>query len=161
VYDFRGSLFLLDANTAYDVEVTVTDSLPVFQTAVLTGSAVTRQVPPIGPTADVKYVSAGGRGGLYSTAQPGNLTTLILARLACGTTVVLKGGDYSLGDMQLNLTQDCSEDNPIVLMAAPGETPVLDGGSHDQYNWVEVSGYPDMYYAAIDPTLGFNSLCLL
>lgn len=158
---YRGSLFQLEAATKYYVTVTLVDSFPVLQSFTLMDSIVTRAEPAISATANVKYVSPTGSGTSYTEANPGNLKTLLNGGLSCGTTVLLKGGNYSTGGITLNLTQDCSATNPIVIMAAPGETPILDGGDYTQYVWTQDGSDPDLYWASIKPELKYNSLCLM
>jgi hypothetical protein len=160
--EFQGSLFQLQPNVPYELEVSLVDSFPVFQKDVLTATTRTLAVPNVGPDgASRRWVSPTGSGTDYSFDHPGNLKTLLASGLACGTTVLLKGGVYALGDMALHLTQDCPENQPITIMAAPGETPILDGGSYDTYTWYKGDGDTTIWWTNLPPSLAFNALCIV
>lgn len=159
--EFWGSLFQLEPGKTYELELSLIDSFPVYKKDVLTGAATTRTVPVIEATGNLKWVAPGGSGSAYTESNPGNLKTLLSSGLACGTTVLLKGGHYYLGGMTLNLTQDCPEGQPITIMAAQGEQPVLDGGSYETYTWTQSQGDPDMWWTTLPSSLRFNALCLV
>lgn len=159
--EFRGCLFQLEPSTAYELEVTLVDTFPVFKKETLTAAVTTLAVPEIEPSGNLKWVSPNGSGSVYSETSPGNLKTLLSAGLPCGTTVLLKGGTYVLGDMVLNLTQDCPEGTPISVMAAPGEQPVLDGGYYATYNWMQGAGDTNIWWTVLPTHLDFNALCLV
>src|SRR5262249_55140849 len=132
-WEFRGSLFMLDPETKYIVSVKINwgGGTSITKTDTISTLAETS----IQSTANIKYVSPNGSGTSYTNANPGDLKTLLASGLSCGTTVLLKGGTYSTGDMQLNISNDCNEASPIVIMTAPNEHPVIDGGDHAQYTW--------------------------
>lgn len=159
--EFMGSLFQLDPATTYELEVSVVDSFPVFKKDILTATASTLAVPNLQQTGNLKWVSPAGSGNAYTETAPGNLQTLFSSGLDCGTTVLLKGGTYLLGNLTLNLTQDCPETAPITIMAAPGATPVFDGGSYDTYAWTQAAGDTNIWWTNLPPDLDFNALCLV
>ncbi|MCS7037180.1 MAG: T9SS type A sorting domain-containing protein [Saprospiraceae bacterium] len=160
--EFRGGLFELDPGTSYELEATVIDSFPTLKRDVLTATTTTLAMPSIQLVGtNLRWVSPNGSGNIYSPTQPGNLQTLLAGGLACGTTVLLKGGVYTLGDLTLNLTEDCPESAPITLMAAPGETPVFDGGSYTQYTWYEGTGDTTIWWTNLPAHLEFNAMCIV
>ncbi len=159
--EFRGSLFQLAPATTYELEVRLVDSFPVFSTHLLTATATTAAIPQIQPGGVVRWVSPEGSGTAYSEANPGNLRTLLAGGLSCGTTVLLKGGSYRLGDLTLHLTEDCPDSAPIVLMAAPGETPILDGGSYTHYTWHQGDGDTTIWWTNLPAHLNFNAMCIV
>lgn len=159
--EFRGSLFQLAPATTYELEIRLVDSFPIFRTTLLTATATTAAMPQIQPGGTIRWVSPGGSGTVYSEAHPGNLKTLLAGGLPCGTTVLLKGGNYQLDDMRLNLTQDCPANAPIVIMAAPGETPVLDGGYYANHTWTQRTDDTAIWWTTLPPELSFNALCLV
>jgi hypothetical protein len=156
--ELRGSIFNLKPNTKYFIRFKIMygdGSFDLFYDEITTLSETI-----ISPTSLIKYVSPTGSGTAYTLASPGNLKTLLAAGLSCGTTVLLKGGTYSTGDMQLNLLQDCSSGAPIIIMAAPNEKPIIDGGDYTQYTWTKHTSDTNLYYTTIKPELEYNSLCL-
>ena len=159
--EFRGSLFQLNPATAYELELSLVDSFPVFKKDLLTAGTVTRTLPDIQPAGTLRWVSPAGSGMAYTENSPGNFQTLLAAGLPCGTTVLLKGGDYPLGDLVLNLSEDCPETAPITIMAAPGETPVFDGGSYASYAWSPTAADSNIWWTTLPPDLDFNALCLV
>ncbi|MCS6916800.1 MAG: T9SS type A sorting domain-containing protein [Chitinophagales bacterium] len=159
--EFRGSLVQLTPDTEYELEIVIADTVPFFTTDTVSTVLHTRAVPDIQPSGTMLWVSSNGSGSSYTESNPGNLQTLISTGLSCGTTVLLKGGTYPLGDLILNLTQDCPENSPIILMAAPGETPVLDGGSYDTYTWYPGTGDTTIWWTNLPADLEFNALCLV
>lgn len=162
--EFRGSLFMLEPNTKYHIQITLTDSTPTLQSFTFNDSVMTRSEPIVQPTSNIKYVSPTGSGNAYTLANPGNLATLINNNLVtCGTTVMLLDGVYDVGNMTLNINSDCTPQTPIVIMAAPGAHPVLDGGYHQQINWTQDANDTTLYSTSINnqtPHL-LSSLCLL
>ncbi|MCX6352123.1 MAG: T9SS type A sorting domain-containing protein [Bacteroidetes bacterium] len=159
--EYRGSLFMLDAATRYSVRIEVLDTVPTSKKDVLLDSSFTLTDVVVAATSTIKYVSPTGSGTAYSSSQPGDLKTLITGGLSCGTTLILKGGTYDAGDMILNLTQDCSEGKPIIIMAATGETPILDAGDYTKYTWVKSSTDTLMYSATINSNLEYGALCVM
>lgn len=160
VKEFRGSLFLVNASTKYIVEITLSDSTPTIQKSVFMDSISTVNEPSIVTTSLTKYVSPTGSGTDYSLTKPGDLKTLLGTTIACGTTIVLRGGTYSIGEMTLNLNIDCNANSPIQIIAYQNETPVLDGGDYTKYTWTKATGDTAMYYTTIGTNLSYNALCL-
>jgi hypothetical protein len=157
---FRGSLLVLESNTKYYVRGRVLWG-DGSADMIMLDSVTTKPDPLILATSNIKYVSPSGTGTQYTSANPGNLKVLLASGLGCGTTVLLKGGTYNTGDMQLNLSQDCDAANPIVIMAAPNEYPVIDGGDYTKYTWTQSTSDTNLYYTTIKPELEYNSLCLM
>ena len=110
---FRGSIFQATAGTAYELEITLTDSTPTVVQMVLSGQITTRPNPKIDATSNIRYVSPTGSSAVYTFDNPGNLQVLLAAPIQCGTTIMLRDGDYAVGDLQINLTADCTSDSPI------------------------------------------------
>lgn len=124
-------------NTNIDVKVTVyRDGLVarVFEGATRT---ITEAVQPVGGTP--LFVSPNGSGTTYTRAQPGSLRTLITGGLRCGSIVVMLEGTYEdVYDLTLNITDDCTEESPIVIMADPSRNVIITGETFLNSNW-EVS----------------------
>ncbi len=158
---FRGSIFMATAGTTYELAVTLTDSIPVFTQMILSGQITTRRDPKIAATANVRYVSPLGSDTLYTSDKPGNLQALLATSIVCGTTIILRGGEYAIGGLQINLTEDCTADSPIIFKAAPGENPVFNGGDSTQYVWMPHEFDPNMYFTAVAPGLENGALCIL
>ncbi|MBI3260222.1 MAG: right-handed parallel beta-helix repeat-containing protein [Ignavibacteriae bacterium] len=89
------------------------------------------------------------------------MQTLLFSGISCGTTVILKGGDYYVGDLTLMLQNNCTEETPIVFIAAPNETPVLTGGDTTQYIWIKTPGDSTIYSTVVHSGIAYTSLCLL
>ena len=158
---FRGSLFFLDSNTMYYVQATLVDSTPVLQQFTFSDSISTRIAPVIQATGTIYYVCDTCSTNQYTLSQPGSIATLMGSGLiTCGTTVILKGGNYSVGEMYLNLTTDCSESSPIVIMAFPGDTPVLDGGYSPQLTWAPDNNDTTIYNAPVDNFDQYSNLAI-
>ena len=158
---FRGSVFKASPGTTYELEITLTDSTPVLSTLVLNGQISTRPELEIIATSLIKYVSPGGSGNTYSFENPGKLQTLLAAPIGCGTTIMLRTGDYDVGNLQISLTEDCTPASPIIFMAAPGEKPVLNGGDSTSYVWTPHPSDPNMYYTSVTPGLENGALCVM
>ncbi|CAG0903216.1 unnamed protein product [Darwinula stevensoni] len=159
--EFWGSLFQLVAATDYELEVSLVDSFPVFEKVILTAAATTLAVPNVQSSGNLKWVSPNGIGSVYSETSPGNLQTLFASGLPCGTTVLMKGGNYALDNLNLQLNTDCAETEPITIMAAQGESPVFDGGSYEEYTWTQVSGDTNIWWTNLPADLEYNALCLV
>ncbi len=160
--EFQGSLFQLEPDTPYELEVSLVDSFPVFRKDVLAATTRTLAVPIIKYNGSPwRWVSPTGSGTIYSYAHPGNLKTLLTSGLTCGTTVLLMGGVYKVGDMTLHITEDCPEDKPITIMAAPGQTPILDGGSYDKYTWYQGDGDTAIWWTNLPAHLEYNAMCIV
>jgi hypothetical protein len=163
VDQFRGTVFMVNENTSYDVEVTLTDSLPVLSTQTLAVvTVITLSSPQFTPTANVKWVSPAGSGILYTQVSPGNLATLMASgQVSCGTTVMLMNGVYPVINYVLNITSNCTDITPIQFLAAPGANPVFDGGITTNLVWTPHASNPNLYWALMPPGTGFTNLCLL
>ncbi len=155
---WRGSLFMLDSNTKYNINILAIGS----PKSLLITDSVTTLIPPVfTQTGNVMYVSPSGTGTAYSFLQPGNLQTLLSSGISCGTTVILRGGDYYIGDLNLNLQSNCTEGTPIIFTAAPGETPVFNGGDTTQYIWTKTPADTTIYTTTAHSDIAYTSLCLL
>lgn len=159
--EFRGSVFQASAATPYEIEITYTDSFPVVKKTVLSDTITTLREPVIQPGSNLKYVSPAGSGTAYTAVSPGNIKTLLASGLSCGTTVMVKGGMYDIGEMNLNLTTDCNEGSPIIIMAVPGETPVFYGADTTTYVWTRYTADTSIFTATIKPSLEYNALCMM
>ncbi len=157
--ELRGSFLNLKPNTLYYIQGTL--NYGDATTKSINTQVKTLAEPNIKASSNIKYVSPTGSGTNYTASNPGNIKTLFASGLTCGTTVLLKGGTYSTGDIQLNLLQDCDSASPIVIMAAPNETPILDGGDYTQYTWTRHPSDTNLYFTTIKPELEYNSLCLM
>lgn len=157
VDQFRGSLLMLEPATPYVVEAMFSSATGRF--APFVDTILTRAEPTIRVSERVKVVSPTGGGTAYTEAEPGDLTALIKTGLACGTTVMLKGGTYAVADMTLTLPDACDDTSQIVFMAWPGDSVVFDGGQTITTQWTPVQGQPGMYSTSIDPRSEFTSLC--
>ncbi len=158
---FRGSLFLLEENTTYEIRVTVyeganANTLPVAQ-------QTTRTSPTFTQTANVKWVAPNGAGTQYTQASPGNLNTLFSSgQVTCGTTVLLTDGTYSFTNgLALTINNPCTETTPIVIMAAPGANPVVDGGQNVTTNWTLHSTIPNLYSTPIPTGAEHSNICVM
>lgn len=158
---FRGSLFLLSENTEYDVRVTV-----FYQSTYKILPSIkqfTKSKPVFASSHDVKWVSPSGFGNLYTEANPGDINILFSSgRVDCGTTVLLKGGIYNaINGLALNLKGDCSESLPIVIEAAPGAKPIVDGGLNIKTTWILHPGIKDLYYTSLPTEAGHSNICIM
>lgn len=162
-HQFRGSLFLLEENTSYDVQVTLVDSFPTHVVQTLPVQSVsTLSNPSFLQAGEVKWVSPTGSGTVYSESQPGNIKALLSSgTVHCGTTVVLKDGSYTDLNLALTLTSDCDLASPIQFLAAPGAHPVFDGGYSDPLVWTPHASDPKLFSAALPAGTDFSNLCLL
>lgn len=159
---FRGSVFLADENTHYQVEVKLTNTstgavlvLPVAETQTL-------KAPSFEPTGTIKWVAPDGLGNAYTQSNPGSLKVLLSSgQVSCGTTIMLADGLYHDFNLALNLTTDCSENQPIQFLAAPGANPVFDGGYYEPLAWTASPLYPDLYVAPLPPECAYTNTCLL
>ena len=159
---FRGSVFGLQPSMAYDFEITVADNTPIFETlSAGQDNVAMRNEPNINATNNIKWVSPTGTGTAYSEALPGNISTLLASGLSCGTTVYLKGGSYHAENLSLTINADCSAEQPINIMAAPNETPILEGGFDTPLTWTQSATDPLLFSAALPPNCAYTNLCLL
>lgn len=160
---YRGSIFLAEENTAYEVEVSLVDSVPVLNVQTLPVATVTTlSSPQFINNANVKWVSPSGSGTQYTSSNPGNLATLLSSgQVTCGTTVMLEDGTYNTFGLSLSINTNCTENTPIQFFAAPGAHPIFDGGVSTPLVWTEHVSIPDLYSAAIPPAAAYSNICLL
>lgn len=159
---FSVSLMNLKPNLDYEVRGEVVDSFPVFQKlSIPLRRFQTKAEPKILPTSTIKWVAPQGSGTDYTQQSPGDLATLIRAGLPCGTTVFLMDGIYETGDMRLNLNQTCDGSTPVIIMAAPGAKPILDGGYHTALNWNQSQNDSTFFSAGLPAAASYTNLFLL
>ena len=159
---FKGSLFNLQPSTLYEVRCRLVDSIPDLDIIELSAQIIsTDDVFTVQPTSSIKWVSPNGSGTTYTEAIPGNLTTLLGSPVACGTTIMLMDGVYTDNGLSLVLTGDCSPEEPIVFMAAPGTAPIIDGGYHQPLQWIQNVDNPKLYSATLPEAASYTNLCLL
>ncbi len=156
---FRGSVFEAKEGTEYEVRVLLFNKRGE-KLDELFSTTTTYSEPGIYPTSTLKYVSPQGSGSEYSNLNPGSLTELLASEIACGTTIILKGGKYEVGDLYLNLTNNCTQDSPIIFLAAENETPVFSGGDEKQYNWTLWSGDTTIYWTTIGKDIEYTALMM-
>lgn len=150
--NLAGSLFWLSPDTAYDVRVI----LPNNQ--VLPGRLTTRsesEIVPPSPTR-ILHVSPTGAGTCNSVGSSCTLTTAISQVNRTGSGVVeirLQGGTYSVGDLWLD-----SPATVVILRAASGQTPILDGSEAITGGWSGPSN--GVYRRNLPGPMDRNSLVL-
>ena len=151
---FVGSLFWLEAGTAYDVRVVFSDpDGGPLDGAIVSGSAFTRPETAIPPAEDTFYASASGDGTACSLVTPCTLVEA-LNQAQAGDQVMLRGGVYYAG--QITLPRSGAEGAPIVIRSYPGETAALDGGDPRSYSW---QGLGDgLYHTSVDTPIRIWSL---
>jgi Secretion system C-terminal sorting domain len=155
---FRGSVFLLQENSVYDIRVTVFDQA---NATVLEAQQNTLAAPSFAPTATIKWVSPNGTGD-YTQSNPGDISTLFSSgQVLCGTTILLTDGLYKQNGFQLNLSTDCTANTPIILMAAPGAHPVFDAGIEISTEWTPHPMDANLYATAIPAEAAHSNICLL
>ena len=135
---FVGSLFWLDPGTQLEVRVVFTDpDGDPLDGIVLTGTASTREeLSPPTPSATL-HVTPSGTGTACTAAAPCALATA-LDLVQPGEEVVLAGGTYFVGE--LSPPRSGAAGAPIVIRAAAGETPVLDGADPATFTWTPEGG---------------------
>ncbi|HAD11942.1 MAG TPA: hypothetical protein DCF33_05835, partial [Saprospirales bacterium] len=158
--EYRGSLFLLEQGTSYEVRV------KLFQNgnlaSVQLGQASTLSDPEFGWGQTLKWVAPNGSGNSYTQDQPGNLTALFNSgQVTCGVTVVLMDGVYTQNGLQLTIQTPCTENTPITLMAAPGAHPVIEGGIQTPLIWTQHPSDPKLFSAAIPQTAAHSNICVM
>jgi hypothetical protein len=159
---FKGSLFNLEPSTSYEVRCRLVDSIPDLDIIEFPVQFVTtKDVFVVESTTNIKWVSPNGSGVEYSEASPGKLTILLGSPIICGTTIMLMDGVYTEDGLSLTLTEDCSAEEPIVFIAAPGAEPVIDGGYHQPLVWNQNQSNPKLYSATLPEDAAYTNLCLL
>lgn len=156
---FRGSIFNLVENTNYEVRTTIytaanNNVLPVVQTTTIISPSFTF-------TSNQKWVSPNGTGN-YTQANPGNLAALFSSnQISCGTTIVFTSGTYAVKDLQLNVSNNCNDVSPILLVAAPGATPIIDGGMVINSSWTQLSSSPNLYATTLPSSAAHTNICVV
>lgn len=162
VLQFRGSIFGLGENNLYDVKVTLyTNSNP---TTLLTYQTTTLFSPDFSPTANTKWVSPDGSGNAYTQQNPGNVSTLFSSgQVTCGTTVIFADGTYTIPfhGLQLIINNNCAESTPIILMAAPGAKPIINGGVAITTPWIQDPNDAKLYSNTLPANTGHTNICVL
>ncbi|MFM9944783.1 MAG: T9SS type A sorting domain-containing protein [Bacteroidia bacterium] len=159
INELKGS-FISIAGPELEVEVTLDETALGGSKKTFQKKISLRKEPTFFETQNKKYVSPSGNGSDYSLSKPGNIKTLLTSALDCGTTILLKGGTYEVGSINVSLNKDCSESQRIVIMPYNNETVIFDGGDYTQYTWTKTSSDSTMYYASIGSHLAYNALCL-
>ncbi len=130
---FVGSLFWLEPGSVYDVRVSISDpddgplNGNVLQLSMETRSEIS--VPAPGATF---YVHPDGIGSDCTFDSPCALSTG-LGQANAGEAVVLRGGTYATGD--LDMPRSGSDGAPIVIRGYSGETAILDGAHQSTFTW--------------------------
>lgn len=159
---FKASMFNLEPSTSYEIRVRVVDSFPDLIIIDLPVQIfTTTDVFEIQPTNNIKWVSPDGSGVDYTQASPGKLTTLLSSPVVCGTTIMLMDGVYTDNGLSLVMNEDCTSEEPIVFMAAPGAEPVIDGGYHVPLHWIQNPDNPKLFSATLPEAAAYTNLCLL
>ena len=121
--------------------------------AVVTDAAVIIHVSPSGN--DANAGSAGKPLATIAAAQQ-------LARQSVGreaVNVVIHGGTYYLPEALRFTAQDsATEKFPVVYSAAPGETPVISGGSKHELTWEHAANLPGVFKASVPAGLEIDQL---
>ncbi len=135
---FVGSLFWLQPGDQVEVRVSFTDpDGDPLDGVVLSASASARDALVL-PTPSVSlHASPSGTGTACTVAEPCALATA-LGLAQPGEEVVLAGGTYFVGE--LSLPRSGTAGAPIVIRAAAGETPVLDGADPATFAWTSEGG---------------------
>jgi hypothetical protein len=130
---FLGSLFWLEAGTAYDVRVTFSDpdGHPIGGT-VLEASMATRSEINIPAPTHSYYVSPSGSGSACSLANPCSLAEG-LNQVQPGEAVMLRGGIYYEGEF--DIPRSGLAGAPIMVQSYPGERAILDGADPATFIW--------------------------
>jgi hypothetical protein len=151
-----GSLFGLQPGTSYDVRVSLADpDGGPLDGLVLTGSGTTRSEITVPAAVASYHVNPTGSGTACSEAAPCSLAQGV-ALAGAGDEVVLSGGVYFVGE--ISLPRSGAAGSPIVLRAADGETPILDGSDPQHFFWLHEGGgvyaasvnAPDTHLVAVD-----------
>lgn len=159
---FKGSLFNLEPSTLYEIRTWLVDSIPDLDIIELPAQVITTDdIFTVQSTSNIKWVSPTGSSAEYTQASPGKLSILLGSSLACGTTIMLLDGVYTDYSLSLVLTGDCTPEEPIVFMAAPGAQPIIDGGYHHPLQWIQNPDNLKLYSATLPEEAAYTNLCLL
>ncbi len=156
---WRGSLFLLDQATAYDVRISIVNGSAVKILPIQKQS--TLSLPNFAPTSHALWVSPNGTGD-FTKSNPGNLNALFSSgRIRCGTSIMLTDGIYNEQNLQLTLSADCTEQMPIVMLAAPGAKPIVDAGVAVTAMWTPHPSDGKLFSAALPARARHSAICIL
>ncbi len=135
---FVGSLFWLEPGTTYDVRVTFSDpDGDPLDGVIVTASGATRSEITIPPPTHSYYVTPDDNGTACSLDAPCSLAEG-LSQAQAGEEVVLRGGVYYQGEMDLRRSGTAGA--PIVIRGYEGETAILDGADPDTFTWTAEGG---------------------
>ena len=147
----NASIWPLEQGAAIETRITVSDSGAVVAT--LDTPTVTRAMVLQNSGGRVYYVSpSGDDSSAGSKDAPFRTLAQGASVAAAGDTVYAMSGVYHEGELFAGLQG--LPDKPIIIAAAPGEHPVLDGsmeiprGSGIWSKWEDIEG---VYYAVIEP----------
>jgi hypothetical protein len=135
---FVGSLFWLEAGTAYDVRVIFDDpdGGPLDGTS-LEATGSTRAEVTIPSPSHIYYASPAGSGVGCTLAAPCMLDEAI-NQVDAGEAVYLRGSVYATGE--IDLPRSGVAGAPITISSYPGETAILDGGDPADFTWTAQGG---------------------
>ena len=146
---FVGSLFNLQPDTSYYVEITLRDpDKGELDGTVLTSTASTRREVGIPAASRSIYIAPTGSDNPPadgSLSHPFATLSRALAAVQTGEEIVLRGGVYYEGE--IIPPREGKEGAPIIIRNYPGETPVLDGADPVAYIWTSKGG--GIYQAAL------------
>ncbi|MBW2278435.1 MAG: hypothetical protein JRF63_13160, partial [Deltaproteobacteria bacterium] len=148
--NFTGSVFFLAPGTAFEVRVTLNDPDGVTN-GELTASGVTRAIEIPTSTGNTWHVSPDGDDdNIGSEASPFATVGRGLQEAGPGDVVLLHEGVYH---EEIEILTGGTDSAPITIMAADGETAVMDGADPDLKEataWTSVGG--DVYSATVSQT---------
>jgi uncharacterized repeat protein (TIGR02543 family) len=128
---FYGSIFNLNANTTYEVKLTITD--PDGGGDTTTFNVPTRAVPAQPTGGSTYHVVPGSGGGTGSSSNPFKGIAAAEAAAQPGDIFLLHAGDYGLAQ----LTKAGTADNWIVWKAAGDGNAIIQGMYVKAYIWVD------------------------
>lgn len=158
---FRGSLFLLEPDTEYQISIYTFSQSRMRTLPVETVRTLAEPTDMVSSNV-IRWVSPNGSGAQYTREQPGNLTALFSQEsLPCGTTVMLLDGVYHDAELRLNFANDCHEQSPVVIMASPGAKPIIEGGIRVKSRWTPHPNDPNLFWTSIPAEAAFSTICRL
>ena len=130
---FVGSLFWLDPGTTYDVRVSISDpDGGPLNGSVLQSNMSTRSEISIPEPINTYYVDPDGSGSACTLSASCSLQEG-LNQAHEGDAVVLRGGIYAIGDLEI--PHSGSQGAPIVIRGYNDEAAVLDGADQNTFTW--------------------------
>lgn len=134
----HSAIFNLDADTEYDVRVTISDTGDALDGDILTATESTRANPVLNASP-------------VRTVNVANTTQLAaaIADATAGDDIVLAGGTYYTGNLSSSASGTSA--NPITIRAATGETVTLDGRDTASLSWSLTGTFSgeEMYQATV------------